>query len=440
MSGGTALLWGLEPFIHQVGGHSPLFCLDSGTVCKPYEEREHNFYSSMPDCLQAFTPQFKGSMQVYITEDQDGYITLRGFPPNSYCNKHRQTGSHSKPKMRLKRCGSIEIEREVGDSCDQYFTDERVKGEKLYNPWALKCHRDNLKKVGIHLLKAPSPTLDSPACQQYILLENLTCKLRHPCVLDLKVGTRQYGDGASASKKLSKNAKVASTTSGLLGLRLGGMQVYQVSLGRYICRTKNYGRSLSAEGLKSALRQFFCNGLLVRTDIIQALLVKLSKLKKLLSGLDSYRFYTSSLLVTYDGSSSYQTGSLEWSPVTRNSLSTSSLVLISGSDTCPARDKARARHRSAHIQAHCNRSGIRQRSVSVSHDHSNTRDQVDMLLRRKELVDIRLIDFAHSTHKGLNDASVHEGPDQGFLFGLDSLVTILREIEQTAGSHGVTPF
>ena len=63
-----------------------------------------------------------------------------------------------------------------------------------------------------------------------------------------------------------------------------------------------------------------------------------------------------------------------------------------------------------------------------------------MLLRRKELVDIRLIDFAHSTHKGLNDASVHEGPDQGFLFGLDSLVTILREIEQTAGSHGVTPF
>jgi len=434
MAGGNALLWGLEPFIHQVGGHSPLFCLDSATVCKPYEEREHNFYSSMPGCLQAFTPQFKGSMQVYITEDQDGYITLRGFPPNSYCNKHRQAGCHSKPKMRLKRCGSIEIEREVGETCDQYFTDERVKGEKLYNPWALKCHRDNLKKVGFHL-----PTLDSPACQQYILLENLTSKLRHPCVLDLKVGTRQYGDGASASKKSSKNAKVASTTSGLLGLRLGGMQVYQVSLGRYICRTKNYGRSLSAEGLKSALRQFFCNGLLVRTDIIQALLVKLTQLHQLLSGLDSYRFYTSSLLVTYDGSSSYQTGSLEWSPVTRNSLSTSSLMLIAGSDTCPARDQARARHRSAHSQRNI-ASRARQRSLSVSHDQSSTREQVDRLLNRKELVDLRLIDFAHSTHKGLKDASVHEGPDQGLLFGLNSLANILREIEQTAGSHGVTTF
>jgi inositol-hexakisphosphate 5-kinase len=45
---------------------------------------------------------------------------------------------------------------------------------------------------------------------------------------DLKVGTRQYGDGASVGKKQSKNAKVAGTTSGSLGLRLGGMQVYQV--------------------------------------------------------------------------------------------------------------------------------------------------------------------------------------------------------------------
>ena len=31
-------------------------------------------------------------------------------------------------------------------------------------------------------------------------------------ILDLKVGTRQYGDGASSAKKQSKNAKVAGTT------------------------------------------------------------------------------------------------------------------------------------------------------------------------------------------------------------------------------------
>ena len=250
--------------------------------------------------------------------------------------------------MRLKRCGSIEIESEVGEHFDQYFTDEKIKEEKLYNPWALKCHRDNLKKVGLHLLSTTSVNIDSPACQQYILLENLTSRLKRPCVLDLKIGTRQYGDGASASKKQSKNAKVASTTSGLLGLRLGGMQVFQVNLGRYICRTKNFGRSLSAEGFKSALRQFFCNGLVVRTDVIQALQMKVTQLRELLAGLDSYRFYTCSLLVTYDGSSSYQ-----WVPVTRNSFSTSSLALIAGSPNCQFRE-ARSRHKSEHSRQRVN--------------------------------------------------------------------------------------
>ncbi len=48
------------------------------------------------------------------------------------------------------------------------------------------------------------------------------------------MGTRQYGDGASAGKKQSKSAKVAETTSGSLGLRLGGMQVYQVPVQYYL--------------------------------------------------------------------------------------------------------------------------------------------------------------------------------------------------------------
>ncbi len=48
------------------------------------------------------------------------------------------------------------------------------------------------------------------------------------------MGTRQYGDGASAGKKQSKSAKVAETTSGSLGLRLGGMQVYQVRYSLYL--------------------------------------------------------------------------------------------------------------------------------------------------------------------------------------------------------------
>lgn len=45
-----------------------------------------------------------------------------------------------------------------------------------------------------------------------------------------------------------------------------------------------------------------------------------------------------------------------------------------------------------------------------------------------QCVDVRLIDFAHSTHKGLQDSVEHEGPDQGFLFGLENLSSILEAI------------
>lgn len=417
---------GLEPFIHQVGGHSPLFCLDPVTVCKPYEQREHSFYCSLPDSLLGFTPAFKGSMEVLISEDKDGYITLTGFPPHTY-QHHRNSGTSKHPKMRLKRCESIEIEREETDEVDnQLFVDERVKGEqRVYNPWALKCHRDNLKKVGLQLRQETSSL---PTSQHYILLENLTSRHRHPCVLDLKVGTRQHGDGASSSKKQSKSAKVNSTTSGQLGLRLGGMQVFQVNLGRYICRTKTYGRALTPDGLRSALRQFFCNGLVLRTDVIRALLRRLGQLRDLLSQLDSYRFYTSSLLVTYDGSSpsmgAPSTSSTPgpcsappWPPLSRNSLSTSSLLLLGSGPQSPSSGSSRTKSLSC---GQMDNSGYTQLPDIQSHTAAG--------------VDVRLIDFAHSTHRGLRDSSLHEGPDKGFLFGLENFISILQDIESHAGN------
>jgi hypothetical protein len=39
---------------------------------------------------------------------------------------------------------------------------------------------------------------------------------------------------------------------------------------------------------------------------------------------------------------------------------------------------------------------------------------------RQNLVDVRIIDFAHSTHKGLKDATLHAGPDLGFIDGIQA--------------------
>uniref|UniRef100_UPI00358FC77B inositol hexakisphosphate kinase 1-like isoform X2 n=1 Tax=Myxine glutinosa TaxID=7769 RepID=UPI00358FC77B len=413
----------LEPFVHQVGGHSSMMKFDDDTICKPLITREQRFYESLLPDLRLSTPRYKGVITVRFEEDVDGYINLVAHPGESTATttttievadtaiEEEEAPSTEQPRRKHSRRGmrrTASLKSETAHTLPDNDTAESPKmelhmqsgvpfldgaagggsvaSEKIsYNPWSLRCHKQQLNRMR-------SESKERKA-YKFLLLENVASHFTYPCILDLKMGTRQHGDDASEEKKARQMKKCEQSTSVELGMRICGMQVYHTETGQFICRNKYYGRGLSVDGFRATLYQFLHNGRHLRHDLFEPILGRLRSLCTVLERHVSYRFYSSSLLVIYEGK---ERKAVE----ARRSLSEASTF----QENCPP--------------------GTPLSQVAAAQMHQGNSVSVS------PKVDVRMIDFAHSTFEGFrDDKTIHDGPDRGYLFGLENLIKLLEDIQ-----------
>lgn len=181
------------------------------------------------------------------------------------------------------------------------------------------------------------------------------------------------------------------------------LQVYQVKTGNYICRNKYHGRRLGVDGFKDTLLQFLHNGRNLRIDVISPVIERLRQLHAVLEKQESFRFYTSSLLIIYDGGR------------------------YSSQSSDNHRPKASSDDDSSQDSSQASNFSMDKTLSNCSLDNDNLSDKCTTDF------DVRMIDFAHSTRKGFDSDVVHHGPDRGYMFGLENLISFMEAILKEFG-------
>eukprot|EP00667_Euglena_gracilis_P005877 EG_transcript_5919 len=133
----------------------------------------------------------------------------------------------------------------------------------------------------------------------FMALQDMTHGMLHPCLADVKMGRQQFAPGAHNQE--SKTKKTNQTISATLGFRLCGTKVYCPETSGYVLQDKYDCRQHTKWQIQEQFQAFFRSSGGVRRDVLRCILGKLHRLLQHMERQTEWLFYTSSLVMMYDG-------------------------------------------------------------------------------------------------------------------------------------------
>lgn len=229
----------------------------------------------------------------------------------------------------------------------------------------------------------------------FLKMEDLSHRMKKPCIMDIKIGKRTWDPLASPHKRQVEEQKYLHSKQ-VLGLCLPGFHVY-TNEGELLKFGKDYGKQLDTDGLRHAIQLFLNAQHKVCRPLIQELLRQLYKIRDWFSKQKLLHFYASSLLIVYDYEALNTLQQYDAQQQHQNGLTT-----ISNGDA-----------QSNHIN-----SNLLKDDCLVRHtiEHSNNKSETP-----SDFIKVRMIDFAHVF------PAEDEQLDINYLFGLENLIRIIEE-------------
>lgn len=229
----------------------------------------------------------------------------------------------------------------------------------------------------------------------YLKMENLVANYTFPCALDVKMGTKPFAPDASEEKKRIQSQKSLSTTGATLGLRIVGMKKYDPILGQFVSFPKSFGANLNTKDkIKDAFRTFF------------------STFSKTLESSSSTHL-KQTVIPQYSKEEMQQRK--EYEKIRKDVIQDVIAQLSSFSGFLSGELSHRFNFYSS--------------SLFIAFDglpNSQKGELIDEPLRIPQRPIVKMIDLQHVFEK--TEGSIVEHEDDGYLFGVNNLIDILKEI------------